>query len=111
MDPLPAARVDTNLDPALSFASVADAYDRARPSYPREAVLWMVGKRPATVVEVGAGTGKLTDRLVELGHDVLATDPLEEMLQHLRLRHPQVRALAAPAEAVPVATRSVDVVV
>ena len=111
MDPLPAARPDTNLDPATSFASVADAYDRARPSYPTEAVAWMVGRRPATVVEVGAGTGKLTDRLLELGHDVLATDPLEEMLQHLRLRHPEARVATAPAEAVPVATRSVDCVV
>jgi SAM-dependent methyltransferase len=62
-------------------------------------------------VELGAGTGKLTDRLLELGHDVLATDPLEEMLQHLRLRQPEARVQAAPAEAVPVATRSVDCVV
>src|SRR3954463_13852055 len=98
MDPLPMVAPELRPDQALSFASVADAYDRARPSYPREAVLWMVGKRPATVVEVGAGTGKLTDRLVELGHDVLATDPLEEMLQHLRLRHPEARVQAAPAE-------------
>src|SRR3954471_4684314 len=104
MDPLPMVAPELRPDPALSFASVADAYDRARPSYPMEAVAWMVGRRPATVVEVGAGTGKLTDRLVELGHDVLATDPLEEMLQHLRLRHPQVRVVPAPAEAVPVAT-------
>ena len=111
MDPLPATSASARLDPARSFASVADAYDRARPSYPIEAVAWMVGRRPATVVEVGAGTGKLTDRLLELGHDVLATDPLEEMLQHLRLRHPQARVVGAPAEAVPVATRSVDCVV
>src|SRR3954462_9528394 len=90
-------------DRALSFASVADAYDRARPSYPREAVEWLTGRAPATVVELGAGTGKLTDRLVEIGHDVLATDPLEEMLAHLRLRHPDLRVQNAPAEATPAA--------
>jgi SAM-dependent methyltransferase len=98
-------------DPALSFGSVAEAYDRARPSYPLEAAEWLVGREPATVVELGAGTGKLTDRLVELGHDVLATDPDDEMLQHLRLRHPDLRVATAPAEAVPVATRTVDTVV
>src|SRR3954452_4853430 len=98
-------------DRALSFASVADAYDRARPSYPREAVEWLTGRVSATVVELGAGTGKLTDRLVEIGHDVLATDPLDEMLTHLRLRHPDLRVVNAPAEAIPAATRSVDTVV
>ncbi|MDX6325985.1 MAG: hypothetical protein QOK15_2339 [Nocardioidaceae bacterium] len=98
-------------DRALSFASVADAYDRARPSYPREAVEWLTGRVAATVVELGAGTGKLTDRLVEIGHDVLATDPLDEMLAFLRLRHPDLRVARAPAEAIPAATRSVDTVV
>jgi SAM-dependent methyltransferase len=106
MDALP--RPDAE---ALALGSVADAYDRARPSYPPDAVAWLVGRTPSTVVELGAGTGKLTDRLVELGHDVLATDPSDEMLQHLRLRHPDVRVATAPAEAVPVATRTVDTVV
>jgi len=98
-------------DRALSFAAVADAYDRARPSYPREAAEWLTGRVPSTVVELGAGTGKFTDLLVELGHDVLATDPLDEMLAHLRLRHPDLRVATAPAEQIPVATRSVDTVV
>jgi ubiquinone/menaquinone biosynthesis C-methylase UbiE len=98
-------------DPALSFGAVAEVYDRARPSYPLEAVEWMAGRAASTVVELGAGTGKLTDRLAELGHDVLATDPLDQMLQHLRLRHPDIRVATAPAEAIPAATRSVDTVV
>jgi SAM-dependent methyltransferase len=106
MDQPPAAPT-----PALSFGQVADAYDRARPSYPREAVEWMVGTRASTVVELGAGTGKLTDVLLSLGHDVLATDPLDEMLQHLLLRHPDTRVATAPAEQIPAATRSVDTVV
>ena len=98
-------------DRALSFAAVADAYDRARPSYPREAAEWLTGRLPSTVVELGAGTGKLTDVLVAIGHDVLATDPLDEMLAHLRLRHPDLRVATAPAEQIPAATRSVDTVV
>ncbi len=98
-------------DRALSFAAVADAYDRARPSYPAAAAEWLTGRVPSTVVELGAGTGKFTDLLVALGHDVLATDPLDEMLAHLRLRHPELRVATAPAEQVPAATRSVDTVV
>src|SRR5262249_41025326 len=54
---------------AHSFGGVVDAYDRARPTYPREAAQWLVGQEAATVLELGAGTGKLTAQLVELGHD------------------------------------------
>jgi SAM-dependent methyltransferase len=98
-------------DYAHSFTSVAAAYDRARPSYPREAAEWLTGTTPATVLELGAGTGKLTDQLVALGHDVLATDPLEPMLAYLRARRPDVRTAAAAAEDIPVLSHSVDVVI
>ena len=97
--------------PARSFGSVADSYDRGRPSYPEAAVSWLTGERPATVLELGAGTGQLTARLVERGHDVLATDPDEEMLARLAERLPDVRTAVAAAEDLPVADRSVDVVV
>jgi SAM-dependent methyltransferase len=96
---------------ALSFSAVAEAYDRARPSYPPDAAAWLVGSTRATVVELGAGTGKLTELLVAAGHAVVATDPLPEMLGHLRRRVPGARAAVASAEQIPVASRSVDVVV
>ncbi|MGO4258712.1 class I SAM-dependent methyltransferase [Marmoricola sp. RAF53] len=96
---------------ALSFASVAEAYDRARPSYPAEAVPWLLGTGPATVLELGAGTGKLTELLLAAGHEVLATDPLPEMLALLRGRAPGARTAVATAERIPVPSRSVDVVV
>ena len=97
--------------PALSFGGVADAYDRARPSYPREAAAWLVGTENAHVLELGAGTGKLTEQLRALGHRVLATDPLEPMLRHLGTRVPGTPAVLAVAEAIPLRARSVDVVV
>ncbi len=109
MDPDPSP--PPNSRPALVFAEVADAYDRARPGYPRAAAEWLTGGSPLTVVELGAGTGRLTEQLVALGHDVLATDPLDEMLQYLRARRPELRTATAPAEDIPVASRSVDVVV
>lgn len=96
---------------ALSFSAVAGSYDRARPSYPPDAAAWLVGAERSTVVELGAGTGKLTELLVAAGHEVIATDPLPEMLAHLRTRVPGARAAVATAERIPVASRSVDVVV
>jgi SAM-dependent methyltransferase len=97
--------------PALSFAAVADAYARARPTYPRDAASWLVGADHAHVLEVGAGTGLLTEQLTALGHRVLATDPLEEMLHHLVTRLPGTPAVLATAERIPLRARSVDAVI
>lgn len=97
--------------PARSFGSVADSYDRGRPSYPPEAVAWLVGDQPRTVLEVGAGTGKLTEVLVALGHEVHATDPDDAMLARLRERLPDVPTSVASAEELPAADGSYDVVV
>jgi SAM-dependent methyltransferase len=95
---------------ARSFGSVARAYDRGRPGYPPDAVRWLVGRDAASVLEVGAGTGKLTAELVAQGHDVLATEPDEQMLGLLRERLPEVRTAVATAEDLPAGDRSVDVV-
>jgi SAM-dependent methyltransferase len=97
--------------PALSFGGVADAYDRARPSYPDDASRWLVGTNPKTVLELGAGTGKLTASLQALGHRVVATDALAPMLAHLRSRVPGALPVQAVAEQIPLPARSVDVVV
>lgn len=97
--------------PSRSFGSVVDAYDRARPGYPREAAAWLVGEQPTTVLELGAGTGKLTETLVALGHDVHATDPDEQMLERLREHLPEVRTSVAGAEEIPAPDASYDVVV
>jgi ubiquinone/menaquinone biosynthesis C-methylase UbiE len=96
--------------PERSFGPVADEYDRARPSYPDDAVTWMTGSGRSMVLELGAGTGKLTEVLHDHGHEVLATDPLAEMLAVLATRVDVNRAVAT-AEHIPVRSRSVDVVV
>ena len=98
-------------DRARSFGSVAEEYDRGRPSYPAEAVAWLSGGEAKVVLELGAGTGKLTRQLVDAGHAVFATDPDEAMLEVLRQRVPEVSARTASAEEIPANDRSVDVVV
>ena len=95
---------------AVSFASVADVYERSRPGYPEDAVAWLAGTTPSDVVDLGAGTGKLTRSLVALGHRVMAVEPLEEMLAQLRAGLSEVRALTGGAEAIPLPDASVDVV-
>ncbi len=96
---------------ARSFGGVAAAYDRGRPGYPEDAVRWLVGRDAATVIELGAGTGKLTRALSDHGHDVWAFDVATEMIEVLRTQLPGVRADVAPAEEIPVGDRTADVVV
>jgi SAM-dependent methyltransferase len=96
---------------ASSFAEVADAYERARPGYPDDAVRWLAGERPCDVVDLGAGTGKLTRSLVALGHRVTAVEPLEAMRAHLVRAAPGAVAVAGNAEAIPLADARADVVV
>lgn len=99
------------VDRARSFGSVAEAYDRGRPTYPADAVAWLAGGEAKVVLELGAGTGKLTRELVDQGHAVFATEPDEAMLAVLRERVPEVSAKVATAEEIPANDRSVDVVV
>ena len=96
--------------PYTAFADVAGAYERGRPGYPEEAVRWLVGDEPRDVVDLGAGTGKLTRALVALGHRVTAVEPLDEMRAELHAAVPDARALAGRAEAMPLPHASADVV-
>ncbi|PZF82807.1 class I SAM-dependent methyltransferase [Jiangella anatolica] len=95
---------------AASFGGVADVYERTRPGYPADAVRWLTGDRPARVLDLGAGTGKLTRSLVAAGHDVVAVDPSEPMLAQLRIALPAVDAREGTAEQLPLADATVDVV-
>jgi len=94
--------------PATAFASVADAYERARPGYPEAAVRWLAGDAPQDVVDLGAGTGKLTAVLVALGHRVTAVEPLAEMRARLAIAGAVV--LDGSAEAIPRPDAAADVV-
>ena len=95
---------------AGSFGSVAEVYERARPGYPEDAVRWLAGSEPCDVVDLGAGTGKLTRSLVALGHRVTAVEPLPEMLAQLRSAVPGATAVTGTAESMPLADGAADVV-
>ena len=107
----PGGGAEQRPDWAHSFGSVAEAYERGRPTYPTEAVQWMLGDHPQTVLELGAGTGKLTRVIADLGHDVYATDPDQAMLKVLEHQVPGVRTARASAEEIPIDDASVDAVI
>ena len=97
-----------------SFETVAEQYERARPEYAEESVDWLVerlGLRPGSrVLDLGAGTGKLTRQLVRRGLDVVAVEPGDEMRGVLQRVLPDVEALAGTAESIPLPDASVDAV-
>src|SRR4051794_15197733 len=99
---------------AASFGQVADAYERGRPRSPRGAL-----DRPAaelglddgsTVIDLAAGTGKLTRDLSSRFGRVIAVEPLDEMRARLEEAVPDAEALAGNAEAMPVADAVADAV-
>jgi SAM-dependent methyltransferase len=64
----------------LTFGAHATAYERARPAWPEEAARWLVPESAELVVELGAGTGKLTRAVAALGVRVVAVEPDPRML-------------------------------
>ena len=94
---------------AQSFDAAADAYERGRPRYPPEVVAAIARcARGPRIVDVGAGTGRLSEPLLHAGVDVVAVEPLDRMRAILAGKIGAERALVGRAEALPLADASVD---
>jgi SAM-dependent methyltransferase len=94
---------------AEGFARSADAYERGRPGYPDAAIRHLIAQLPPlpVVLDLAAGTGKLTRPLLEAGVSVIAVEPVAEM----RAALPETaRALDGTAEAIPLERAAVDAV-
>ena len=103
------------LHPATrGFGLAADVYERGRPDYPASAVRRIAQRldlRPGrTVLDLAAGTGKLTRLLVPTGANVLACEPIREMRSELERRVPEAIAMAGTAESIPLVDQYVDAV-
>jgi SAM-dependent methyltransferase len=105
-------RRDEQLLYGSSFGAAAVAYAGHRPDYAQAAVRWALEHAPIDprVLDLGAGTGKLTASLATAGADVTAVEPDPTMLAELHQALPTVRALPGSAEAIPLPDGSVDAV-
>lgn len=102
---------------AESFGSKAAEYARYRPDYPVAAITWALepvrtgnSDRPIRVLDLGAGTGKLTAGVLATGADVTTVEPDDAMRTELIKLLPQVRSLSGRAEAIPLPDGSMDAV-
>lgn len=99
----------------LGFGRAAEEYERGRPGYPGPAIDWLTGHLglgpERAVLDVGAGTGKLTRTLVPSGARLVAVEPVAQMRSVLERQVPGVEALAGRAEDIPLPVGSVDAIV
>jgi SAM-dependent methyltransferase len=102
-------------DQVHGFDAVAEQYEKGRPEYPSEAIAALVaglhlapGK---VVVDLAAGTGKLTRALRPFGVTLVAVDPIEGMRSVFARTHPDIRLLDGTAEAIPLPDAFADAVV
>ena len=110
--------LSVSLHPATrGFEAAGERYERGRPDYPPSAIDWLVaqlglaGRPHARVLDVGAGTGKLTRPLLERGLEVIAVEPVAGMRALLSRSAPAADVRTGQAEALPLAAGEVDGVV
>jgi SAM-dependent methyltransferase len=101
--------MDVHPTAAAGFGSSVDAYDRGRPGYPSAAIQWLtrrleLGPR-MTILDLAAGTGKLSRALVATGAEVIAVEPLEAMRGAIGS---EIQAIEGTAEGIPLGSASAD---
>jgi len=98
------------MEQAGSFGRAAAQYERGRPPYPAEAIDWLLPPGAQRVLDLGAGTGKLTRAVVGRGLEVVALEPLTGMREKLAEAVPGVEILDGYAESIPSPDAGFDVV-
>lgn len=99
---------------ASAFQEGGEHYDRVRPSYPADSLAWLLAgspREPRDVLDIGAGTGKYTELMVQHGWNLWATDPSADMLAQLKAKLPAVETFLGKAEHLALPDASIDLVV
>jgi SAM-dependent methyltransferase len=105
-----------SVDPraATGFGSRVEAYERGRPQYPPEAIELLAGEfgltHDSTVLDLAAGTGKLTRQLIAVSGRVIAVEPSAAMRAQFSAQVPDVEVLDGTAEHIPLSDASVNAV-
>ena len=102
--------VASRAERSMSFGAIAGDYDRLRPDPPPEAVDWLLPARRDVVVDLAAGTGKLTRALAGKVRHIVAVEPDDRMRSVLRSRSGDVEVLPGRGESIPLPDASVDAV-
>jgi SAM-dependent methyltransferase len=108
--PLSELPPEVKAERSQSFGAVAPAYERYRPTPPTATVDWLVPEHTGRIVDLGAGTGRLTKLLVDRADEVVAVEPDERMRAVLVDAVPGARPVDGTGESIPLAGRSVDAV-
>jgi len=94
------------------YSKASSTYASGRPGYPNEIDGWLRDTlgicSNKLVVDLGAGTGKFTARLVQTGAEVIAVEPVQPMLDELRRSYPSVSAVEGNATRIPLGDESAD---
>ncbi|MEG0488327.1 MAG: class I SAM-dependent methyltransferase [Acinetobacter sp.] len=105
-----------SLHPAAQkgFSSAAELYQQVRPDYPQDVVKWLKEDLEldphSSVVDLGAGTGKFLPYLKQVTPHIIAVEPITEMLEQLKIVHPDVQTLQAKSDKIPLNSASIDAV-
>lgn len=105
-----------SLHPAAQkgFSTAAELYQQARPNYPQAVVQWLIEdlalSPDSKVVDLGAGTGKFLPYLKQATPNIIAIEPVSEMLEQLKIVHPDVQTLQAKSDQIPLESESIDAV-
>ncbi|AMW77752.1 SAM-dependent methyltransferase [Acinetobacter sp. TGL-Y2] len=105
-----------SLHPAAEhgFSSAAELYQQVRPNYPQAIVHWLkedLNINPhSKVIDLGAGTGKFLDYLKQATTNIIAVEPIAEMLEQLKIIHPEVQTQQASSDQIALNDHNVDAI-
>lgn len=97
------------------FSQAAKLYQHARPHYPHQIVSWLQQdlklNQHSALLDLGSGTGKFIPYLQQISRDIIAIEPIHEMLEQLQLQYPEIHCIQTDSKQLGLAAESLDAVI